>query len=95
MEGLKFEWDENKNSINKKKHKISFEEAKTVFYDSEAIVIDDPDHSEDEERFLILGISREVNLLVVCHCYRESDTTICIISARKATSTETKQYHEF
>ena len=95
MEGLKFEWDENKNSINKKKHKISFEEAKTVFYDSEAIVIDDPDHSEDEERFLILGISQKVNLLVVCHCYRESDTTIRIISARKATSTETKQYHEF
>lgn len=95
MEGLKFEWDENKNSINKKKHKISFEEAKTVFYDSEAIVIDDPDHSEDEERFLILGISQKVNLLVVCHCYRESDTTIRIISARKATATETKQYHEF
>ena len=95
MEGLKFEWDENKNSINKKKHKISFEEAKTVFYDSEAIVIEDPDHSEDEERFLILGISQKVNLLVVCHCYRESDTTIRIISARKATSTETKQYHEF
>jgi len=92
---LKFEWDENKNSINKKKHKISFEEAKTVFYDAEAIVIDDPDHSEDEDRFLILGISQNMNLLVVCHCYRELDTTIRIISARKATSTETKQYHEF
>ncbi len=95
MEELKFEWDENKNSINKKKHKISFEEAKTVFYDAEAIVIDDPDHSEDEDRFLILGISQNMNLLVVCHCYRELDTTIRIISARKATSTETKQYHEF
>ena len=95
MEEIKFEWDENKNSINKKKHKISFEEAKTVFYDAEAIVIDDPDHSEDEDRFLILGISQNMNLLVVCHCYRELDTTIRIISARKATSTETKQYHEF
>jgi hypothetical protein len=95
MEELKFEWDENKNSINKKKHKISFEEAKTVFYDAEAIVIDDPDHSEDEDRFLILGISQNMNLLVVCHCCRELDTTIRIISARKATSTETKQYHEF
>ena len=95
MEEISFEWDENKNSINKKKHKISFEEAKTVFYDAEAIVIDDPDHSEDEDRFLILGISQNMNLLVVCHCYRELDTTIRIISARKATSTETKQYHEF
>ena len=85
MEELKFEWDENKNSINKKKHKISFEEAKTVFYDAEAIVIDDPDHSEDEDRFLILGISQNMNLLVVCQCYRELE----------ATSTETKQYHEF
>lgn len=77
------------------KHKVSFEEAKTVFYDKEAIVIDDPDHSEDEDRFIILGLSRKANLLVVCHCYRESDTTIRIISARRATTTETKQYHVF
>lgn len=95
MNDITFEWDENKNSINMKKHKVSFEEAKTVFYDKEAIVIDDPDHSEDEDRFIILGLSRKANLLVVCHCYRESDTTIRIISARRATTTETKQYHVF
>lgn len=95
MNDITFEWDENKNSINMKKHKVTFEEAKTVFYDKEAIVIDDPDHSEDEDRFIILGLSRKANLLVVCHCYRESDTTIRIISARRATTTETKQYHAF
>ena len=95
MEYLKFEWDENKNSINKSKHNISFEEAKTVFYDEQARVIDDPDHSELEERFIILGQSNTTKLLVVCHCYRESDTVIRIISARKATKTETNQYYDF
>ena len=74
---------------------ISFEEAQTVFYDEEALVIDDPDHSEDEERFIILGESNRANLLVVCHCYRVSDTVIRIISARKATKTETSQYYEY
>ncbi len=95
MNALKFEWDENKNQINQKKHKISFEEAQTVFYDAEALVIDDPEHSDKEERFIILGLSKKANLLVVCHCYRESDTVIRIISARKATSTESKQYFTF
>lgn len=95
MDNIIFEWDENKNQINQKKHKISFDEAKTVFNDIEALVIDDPDHSEEEERFIILGLSEKANLLVVCHCYRESDTVIRIISARKATTTETKQYYEF
>lgn len=95
MEQLKFEWDENKNRINKNKHKISFEEAKTVFYDEKALLIDDPDHSEDEERFIILGESYKANLLVVCHCYRVSETVIRIISARKATKTEANQYFEF
>ena len=95
MEYLKFEWDENKNSINKSKHNISFEEAKTVFYDEQALVIDDPDHSELEERVIILGQSNTTKLLVVCHCYRESDTVIRIISARKATKTETNQYYDF
>lgn len=95
MENIKFEWDKNKDLINQKKHKISFEEAKTVFYDAEAIIIDDPEHSEEEERFIILGLSKKANLLVVCHCYRTSDTIIRIISARKATATETKQYHDF
>ena len=95
MEYLRFEWDENKNTINKAKHKVSFEEAQTVFYDADAIVIDDPDHSETEERFIILGFSAKAKLLVVCHCYRESDTIIRIISARKATAKESLQYNEF
>lgn len=93
MERINFEWDENKNSINKKKHKISFEEARTVFYDEEALVINDPEHSKDENRFIILGLSQRANLLVVCHCYRASDTIIRIISARKATTTEERQYY--
>ena len=94
MDTMKFEWDESKNLINQKKHKISFEEAQTVFFDTEALIIDDPEHSLDKDRFVILGLSRKTNLLVVCHCYRESDTTIRIISARKATSTESKQYYK-
>lgn len=89
---IRFEWDDNKNEINKKKHKISFEEARTVFYDDAALVIDDPEHSEDEDRFIILGLSKRANLLVVCHCYRESNTVIRIISARKATKTESQYY---
>lgn len=92
MEMIRFEWDKNKNEINKKKHKISFEEAQTVFYDSEALLINDPEHSLEEERFIILGFSEKANLLVVCHCYRESESVIRIISARKATKNEEKQY---
>ena len=92
MEAIRFEWDKNKNEINKKKHKISFEEAQTVFYDSEALLINDPEHSSEEERFIILGFSEKANLLVVCHCYRESESVIRIISARKATKNEEKQY---
>ena len=91
---IRFAWDENKNQINQKKHGISFDEAKTVFYDEEALIIDDPAHSQEEDRFLILGFSQRANLLVVCHCYRESDRVIRIISARKATRTEAKQYGE-
>ncbi|MBO4308243.1 MAG: BrnT family toxin [Clostridia bacterium] len=93
MESIRFEWDENKNSINKEKHQVSFEEAQTVFYDDNALVIDDPEHSEDEERFIILGNSSIANLLVVCHCYRESETVIRIISARKATKKESAYYY--
>ena len=92
METIQFEWDENKNQINQRKHGISFRKAKTVFYDEEALVIDDPEHSETEDRFIILGLSSKANLLVVCHCYRASDTVIRIISARKATKTESKYY---
>ena len=94
IDNLRFEWDENKNNTNKRKHKVSFEEAKTVFEDVEALVIDDPDHSEEEERFIILGFSSKANLLVVCHCYRMDDTIIRIISARKATTRESKQYND-
>lgn len=92
MDTIRFEWDENKNRINQRKHGVSFEEAKTVFYDGEAIVIDDPEHSKEEDRFIILGLSSRANLLVVCHCCRASETVIRIISARKATKTEAKFY---
>ena len=92
---LRFEWDENKNNINKRKHSISFEEATTVFNDVEALIIDDPDHSEQEERFLILGFSSKANLLVVCHCYRMDDSVIRIISARKATLRESMYYNDW
>ena len=94
MESLRFEWDAQKNEINKKKHRISFEEARSVFYDDAALVIDDPEHSEEEDRFIILGMSTQANLLVVCHCYRASDTVIRIISARKATRTESRFYFD-
>ena len=95
MNSISFEWDENKNQINIRKHKISFDEARTVFYDEEALVMDDPDHSASEERFIILGLSSKGNILVVCHCCRMSDTVIRIISARKATSSECRQYFDY
>ncbi len=94
MKGIRFEWDKAKNEINKSKHGVSFEEAQTVFYDENALVIDDPEHSAEEERFIILGFSRRANLLVVCHCYREADMIIRIISARKATKNESKFYEK-
>lgn len=87
-----FDWDENKNSINKDKHGISFEEAQTAFYDSNALIIDDPDHSDEEDRYILLGFSIEANLLVVVHCYRSDDSIIRIISARKATKNEARKY---
>jgi len=81
--------------VNTQKHGISFDEAKSVFYDDNARIMHDPDHSADEERFLILGLSEKLNILVVCHCYREDNEVIRIISARKATKNEKKQYQEF
>ncbi len=87
-----FDWDEDKNITNIKKHGISFDEASTVFFDERAILFDDPEHSEDEERFLLLGMSEEANLCIVCHCYRKSDTVIRLISARKATKKESDRY---
>lgn len=95
METLAFEWDNNKNEINIKKHAIDFNEACTVFYDDYAIMIPDIDHSETEERFILLGHSKKANLLVVCHCHRKSDTIIRIISARKATKSEANQYYDY
>ena len=94
MDIIKFEWDENKNRINLQKHEISFDEAKTVFYDEDALVRDGPEHSQEEERFIILGLSSKANLLVDCHCYRASETVIRIISARKATRRESKYYRK-
>jgi len=85
-------WDERKNQDNIRKHHVSFEEAQTVFYDPNGKLIDDPDHSGEEDRYIILGLSKILHLLVVCHCYRENDETIRIISARKATTKETKYY---
>jgi len=89
---MKIIWDEKKNRENIQKHKVSFEEAETVFYDPNGKLIDDPDHSDDEDRFIILGLSKMLRLLVVCHCYRENDETIRIITARKATKKEVKYY---
>lgn len=87
-----FDWNENKNQINIKKHGIGFDEASSVFYDERAILFDDPIHSEYEDRFLLLGVSNNANICLVCHCYRESDTVIRIISARRATKKEVDRY---
>ena len=89
---MRFTWDNKKAVGNRKKHGISFEETQTVFEDREALLIYDPDNTKEEDRFLLLGVSLAVNVLVVCHCYRESDELIRIISARKATKTETSTY---
>ena len=94
MKNEHFEWDDTKAQINIEKHGVSFFEACTVFEDEEAILFDDPDHSEEEERFMMLGISKQVNMLIVCHCYRGANSRIRIISARKATKNESRQYIE-
>jgi uncharacterized DUF497 family protein len=89
-----FTWDERKNRSNQAKHGLSFEEAVTAFYDEHHMLFFDPDHSETEDRFLLLGISARLRLIVVCHCYRENDNVVRIISARKATKSEARQYSE-
>jgi len=94
MHCLKFEWDENKNIINIQKHNVFFEEAITVFKDVKAVMFYDEEHSETEDRFNIIGMSQLSNFLIVCHCYREDDTVIRIISARKPTKEETSYYIE-
>ena len=87
-----FDWDENKNRINLEKHGITFEEASTVFFDDRAILFDDPEHSIDEDRLLLLGMGETAKVCIVCHCYKESDTVIRIISARQATRKEEQRY---
>lgn len=94
MSDLRFAWDERKNAENQRKHGVSFEEAQTAFLDDHALLIDDPDHSAGEERFILLGLSAALRHVVVCHCYRASDTVIRIISARKATATEREVYRQ-
>ena len=91
MSDLQFEWDERKNASNKRKHGVSFEEAETVFYDDRAVLTDDPDE-EEEDRFILLGLSAGLRTLVVCHCFREGDSVIRIISARKAHREERRDY---
>lgn len=92
MDELFFEWDTIKAELNLAKHNISFEEAKSLSYDENAILIADPDHSSlEEDRFVLLGLSLELRVLVVCHCYREH-YRIRIISSRKANVQETKHY---
>ena len=92
MSNIKFDWDSRKAATNEKKHGISFEEARTVFFDENAKLIDDPDHSDDEDRFVLLGLSSSLKVVLVCHCYREQGNVIRIISARKAIAHESKQY---
>jgi hypothetical protein len=89
---LRIEWHENKNASNKRKHGVSFEEAQTVFYDDWAILVEDDDPEEPEERFVLLGMSAGLRTLVVCHCYREDDEVIRIISARRADRQERRDY---
>ena len=91
---MNFVWDPKKSELNLKKHRVSFEEAITVFYDPLAQTAHDPDHSDNEERFIIIGHSHKENLLFVVHLYKESTETIRIISARKATKKEKKDFEE-
>jgi len=89
---IRFEWDDKKNNLNLKKHGVSFEEAQTVFFDENALEFFDPDHSSEEDRFLLLGRSYKLRIVLVCHCFRKSESVIRIISARKATKSERKIY---
>lgn len=95
MDGMTFSWDDRKDRANRKKHGVAFEEATTVFADENARVMHDPDHSQDEDRFILLGFSAKLRLLVVAHAYRLKETEIRIISARKANRNERKQYGQF
>jgi len=92
MKELIFEWDEPKENANVKKHGVSFEEARSAFFDGYAVVFFDPDHSDDEDRFILLGLSIKLRTLVVCHCFKEEETVIRMISARKADKEEEQEY---
>ena len=92
MSDIKFEWDTKKATANLKKHGVSFAEARTVFFDENAKLINDPDHSGDEDRFILLGLSSSLRVVLVCHCYREKGNVIRLISARQASTYESKQY---
>ena len=89
---IRFEWDASKATVNLRKHRVSFEEAKSVFYDEFAVQFFDDEHSSDEDRFLLLGLSSGTRLLIVCHCERDDGVVIRIISARKATQRESAFY---
>jgi uncharacterized DUF497 family protein len=95
MEEIIFSWDERKNRENQRKHGVSFEEASSAFADENARLKHDPDHSQDEDRFILLGFSAKLRILVVAHVYRREGSQIRIVSARKATRTERKQYGQF
>ena len=92
---MEFEWDKQKEKANIRKHGVSFEDARTAFYDEYAIQFFDPDHSNEEDRFILLGTNHKLNILVVCHCFREKETLVRIISARKADKDEIKAYWSF
>ena len=92
MPELRIEWDEAKNRANQRKHGVAFEEAETVFYDDWAILVEDDDPDEPEERFALLGLSTRLRTLVVCHCYREGEEVIRLISARRANKNEREDY---
>jgi hypothetical protein len=94
MPEVRFDWDPRKAAANLRKHRVSFEESQTAFLDEEALVIDDPDHSEAEDRFILLGVSGGLRILFVCHCVRESGSLIRIVSARRADRYEQEQYRE-
>jgi hypothetical protein len=94
MADVRFEWDPRKSRANKVKHGVSFEEARTAFLDEHARVISDSEHSDDEERFVLLGLSIQLRVLVVCHCYRAADRIVRIISARRADPSERRYYAE-
>lgn len=92
MSDLRFEWDPRKDAANQRKHRVSFDEAETVFSDENALLLDDPDHSTQEDRFVLLGLSSALRLLVVSHTYREGDEVIRLIMARRATRAERVPY---